>query len=144
MESVNVDSDRDAVLAAIEDQIKETDGDGLAKQKQEDIRSLVNNNLSIFCAAFSAGPPAGIKPFKMDLAPHGRPVRVKLRNYSQEQRQFLKKFVADLLLCGMVHANPILSVRDPLLHFALRCKFESDTYDNASTRPTRSHVYDER
>ena len=117
MDRINAE-DRDAVLAAIEDQIKETDANCLSKQnqKQEELRSLINNNLSIFCTTFSGGPPADIKPLKIDLTPDRRPVPVKLRNYSQEQREFLKKFVADLLSCGMVYANPTSSwVCAPLL-----------------------------
>ena len=109
MNSMNAGSNRDAVFAAIEDQIKETDANGLSKQKQEELRSLIKNNLSIFCTTFTAGPPVDIKTLKIDLNPDCRPVRVKLRNYSQEQREFLKKFVADLLSCGMVYANPTSS-----------------------------------
>ena len=109
MDSITAESNRDAVLTAIEDQIKETEANGLAKQKREELRSLINNNMSIFCTTFSGGPPADIKPLKIDLTPDSRPVRVKLRNYSQEQREFLKKFVADLLSCGMVYPNPTSS-----------------------------------
>ena len=109
MDSINAESNRDAILVAIEDQIKETDANGLSKHKQEELRSLINNNLSILCTTLSAGPLADSKPLKIDLTPDCRPVRVKLRNYSQEQREFLKKFVADLLSCSMVYANPTSS-----------------------------------
>ena len=94
MDRIKAESDRDAVLAAIDDKIKKTDANFLSKQKQEELRSLIGNNLSIFCTTFSAGPRAEIKPLKIYLAPQSRPVLIKLRNYSQEQREFLKKFVA--------------------------------------------------
>ena len=49
MDSITAESNRDAVPTAIEDQIKETDANGLAKQKQEELRLLINNKISIFC-----------------------------------------------------------------------------------------------
>lgn len=42
----------------------------------------------------------------MELTPDARSVCVRLRNYSQEQREFLAKFVEDLVRNGLAYQNP--------------------------------------
>ena len=60
----------------------------------------------------------------------GRPVMSKVQRWAL----FLSKYAYVI--------EHIVVQRDPLLLFTLRCKCESDTYDNANTR--RFHVYNER
>lgn len=46
-----------------------------------------------------------IKPLKIKLTPEALPVRVRLRNYSQDQSAFLKKFVDKLVKERMAYPN---------------------------------------
>lgn len=54
--------------------------------------------LGVFRMSFFPGPPAKIKPLKIDLTSDARPVKFHLQKYSKEQRDFLEKFVAQLIL----------------------------------------------
>lgn len=40
------------------------------------------------------------------MTPDERPIRVKLRNYSSDQRDILRTLVTDLTAKGLVYANP--------------------------------------
>lgn len=55
---------------------------------------------------FLSGPPAKAKPLRIDLTQKTSPTRVRLRNYSQEQRKFLVRFVDLLISAGMAYFNP--------------------------------------
>lgn len=70
------------------------------------LKKLVSDHTDIFRTSFSSGPPADIPPLKIDLVPEAKPVRVRLRNYSQEQRDFLSETVKNLVSCGMAYPNP--------------------------------------
>lgn len=54
---------------------------------------------------FYAGPPADVTPMRITLNADFRPVRVRLRNYSPYQIEFLKRNIDDLINCGMVFFN---------------------------------------
>jgi len=60
----------------------------------------------VFRTSLSAGPPARIRPLKIELTPQAEPVKVRLRNYSREQREFLSDFVEKLVRSGMAYPNP--------------------------------------
>lgn len=69
----------------------------------------------VYRTSFSAGPPAKVEPLKIDLVADGKPVRVRLCIYSQEQREFLATFVYLLVAAGMAYFNPPL--RGLALHY---------------------------
>lgn len=70
-----------------------------------DLLSLPHSNTEIFSTTSSKGPLSAMKPLKIDFVSDHNPVHVKIKNYLQEQREFLKKFVADLLEGSMVYIN---------------------------------------
>ena len=62
--------------------------------------------MDTFRTSFSAGPPAKLPPLKIELTPDAKPVKVRLRKYSQEQKEFMRELVNDLVAHGMAYANP--------------------------------------
>lgn len=50
--------------------------------------------------------PADVPPLHVNLTPEAKPDRVRLHNYSPEQRDFLKSHVDELLRCNMIYLNP--------------------------------------
>lgn len=79
---------------------------GFPTEKLPQLQELVLDHADLFRTSFSSGPPADIPPLKVDLVPDARPVRVRLRNYSQEQREFLSNMVNKLVENGLAYPNP--------------------------------------
>lgn len=65
------------------------------------LTSIVSKYNDLFRTGLSAGPRAKLPSHKTELFPGVKPVTVKLRNYSKEQRLFLKDFVEKLVHHGM-------------------------------------------
>lgn len=80
--------------------------EGIGEAHADALQNTVLQHMDIFQVGLSAGPPAKLPPLKIELLPETRPVQDRLRNYSQEQRDFLATFVSKLLECGMVYSNP--------------------------------------
>lgn len=76
------------------------------QENHEELRNLVTAHTGIFRTSFSSRPTDKMEPMKIDLTPDAKPVRVRLWNYSLEQRAFLCDFVAKLVLAGMAYFNP--------------------------------------
>ena len=85
---------------------KKATDNGLPAEYSERLSELVNKHKDVFRISFSSGPPARIRPLRIELTPNAQPVRVRLRNYSQEQKEFLSEMVAKLVRHGMAYANP--------------------------------------
>lgn len=79
---------------------------GLASDKRPVLAKLLSDHVDIFRTSFSSGPPARLPPLRIELTPDAKPVKVRLRNYSQDQRDFLAKFVKDLVHHGLAYPNP--------------------------------------
>lgn len=79
---------------------------GLPSELRSQIRFILNQNIDMFRVGLSSGPAADLPPFKTDINPTARPVRVKLQNYSFDQRQFLQSFVKDLERHSHVYRYP--------------------------------------
>lgn len=79
---------------------------GLPPEHQEMLKELIFSKRHIFCLGLSDAAPATFPPLSIDLEQDAKPVRVKLRKYSEAQRDFMKSFVADLIRCGMAYPNP--------------------------------------
>lgn len=71
---------------------------------QQDLWESLNNcwNLTSKSSAQSC-PPANIKPLKIKLKYDALPVKVRLRNYSQAQREFFQDFVENLERTGLAY-----------------------------------------
>ena len=57
------------------------------------LASLVEKYKSIFRLRLGKSPPADVPPMKVRLEPNSKPIRVKPRRYSPEQRKFLNNYV---------------------------------------------------
>lgn len=102
-----IDSDQhEDVIDATNGMVQTTIDSGFPNDKLPELRKNISDHTDIFRVSFSSGPPAQVPLLKIDLAPNATPVRVRLRNYSQEQRNFMPKMVSNLVKCSMVYLNP--------------------------------------
>lgn len=94
------------IVSAVEQMINDAVRNGFPLQELSHLKSGVSDHMEIFCRFFFSGPPADIKHLEKSLVPNATPVRVRLRNYFQAQREFLSRTVSKLMECEMVYANP--------------------------------------
>lgn len=79
---------------------------GLPTAYHARLRDILNPHIDIFRVGLSSGPPVKLPPLKIQLLPDAHPVRVKLRNHSEDQRKFLKEFVENQERYEHVYRNP--------------------------------------
>ena len=79
---------------------------GILAEDATAIDEVIEEHIDLFRTSFSSGPPAKVRPLRIELTPDARPVKVRLRNYSEEQREFLSDMVAKLVRNGMAFPNP--------------------------------------
>ena len=104
----SVDSEQgEGVCKAVEEMQTTAPNNGLPEMDGEGLETLVSEHVNIFRTSFSSGLPAKIKPLRIELTPHARPTKVRLRNYSQEQKEFLTEMIYKLIRHGMAYANPM-------------------------------------
>lgn len=72
-------------------------------QKREQI---VHEHIGVFRTTFSSCSPAAVPPVRIDRTPEARPVRVRLRSYSQELRESLSIFAEIVVWCDLAYSNP--------------------------------------
>jgi len=102
-----IDNDQhDDIRKAVENIQTTAKKNGLADIYESNLRGILHAHLDIFRTSFSAGPPAKLPPLKIELMPDAKPVKVRLRKYSQAQKEFMRKFVDDLVANGMAYPNP--------------------------------------
>ena len=71
-----------------------------------EMETMLMKNTDIFRMRLAGGPPAKLPPMKINLTAEAKPIRARLRNYSQQQKDFLAKFVSKLMKDGIFHSNP--------------------------------------
>ena len=81
------------IRSAVQALVQFAKDNGLPQDSATELDEFVNSRLDIFRVSFSAGPPARIEPLTVDLTPEARSVKVRLRNFSREQGEFLVDFV---------------------------------------------------
>lgn len=102
-----VDSDQsEDVETAVSKRLQDAFDNGFPEEKQQELTTIVKDRINVFRVSLSAGPPVNVPPLKIDLVADAKPVRVRLRNYSQDQRLFLAQTLQKLIDCGMVYSNP--------------------------------------
>lgn len=80
--------------------------DGFLNDHLTDSKKIVSDHMEIFRTSLSHVSAADVPTIKVDLFPDAKPVKVRLRNYSQDQREFLFHFFQKLVSCGMAYSNP--------------------------------------
>lgn len=78
----------------------------LSVSKWERIKSLIYENIDVLRVGLSHGPPVLIPTLKFELSKESSPVKVKLLNYTQEQRLLLLDMRTFLVNSGMEYINP--------------------------------------
>lgn len=99
------DQAEDEVIHSLNAMVEKAMKNGLPSLLYQRIENMVKSYAEIFHIGLSTGPPAQVPPLKIDLAPDAKPTRVKLRNYSMEQRSFMRTFVAEPMEASMVYSN---------------------------------------
>jgi len=94
------------IREAVQRMSKAAAGNGMPQQDVATLEQLISDHMDIFRISLSSGPAAAVDPLRIDLKSDARPVRVRLRNYSKEQREFLEDFVTKLVHHGMAYSNP--------------------------------------
>lgn len=82
---------------------------GLTDEKAQEIDTMVDDHVTIFRTSFLYDPPAKFAPLVIETKTNAKPVKVRIRNYSQEQKEFLITFVQDLMRHDMAYPNPTAS-----------------------------------
>lgn len=73
---------------------------------KRELHQLVQNNQDILLTSFSSGPSAKTKPSQIQLTHEAKPFSARLQKYLQEQKDFLARFVKQLVEAGMANFNP--------------------------------------
>lgn len=76
--------EKDSVLKSLESVLSDSEQNDLTLEKKEELRQITSKHTTVFCKIFYEGPPAAVQPLKIEMEKDARPVRVNLRNYSQE------------------------------------------------------------
>lgn len=91
---------------AIERMLAVASENGFPKDRYAELCTLVHNSSDIFRISFSTVPPGRLPPLRISLTEDAKPFRVRLRNYFQDQHEFLQIFISELVRCKMVYPNP--------------------------------------
>ena len=84
-----VDSEQhDEIATTVEQMVANAVDNGFPVDKLTELQKIVSDYIDIFRVTFSSDPPADFPPLLIDLHPTVKPIRVRLRNYSQAQRDF--------------------------------------------------------
>jgi hypothetical protein len=94
------------VSIMLEGMVSQAKINGLPSEIMPAMRELLKDFSDIWNISLTAGPPAKLPLLVINLKTDAIPVRVRLRRYSQEQREFLSRFVAQLEASSMVYRNP--------------------------------------
>jgi hypothetical protein len=79
---------------------------GLSTDGAQELKGLVDQYPDIWWLSLGPGPPAKLPPMVIRLESGAKPVSVELRRYAPVQRQFLKRFVNELVAAGHAFLNP--------------------------------------
>lgn len=86
--------------------LQESSDIALSEKSNAELWQIGTSNVDVFWPSFIAGPPAKVDALHIELKPEVNPTRVRLRNYSQEKRQFLHQFFNLLLTADMAYMSP--------------------------------------
>lgn len=97
------DKEEEEVKNSIVEMILKSSSDGLPKKMN---RSSFKLSAPIRKSSARNFPAADVPHIQVNLTPEAKTVRLRLRNYSPEQRCFLKSPVDELIRCNMDYLNP--------------------------------------
>lgn len=103
------------VRQAINSMLQQGRDNGVPKDEGDRLFKMVVENIDVFRVSFSHGPPALIPQLRIALGRADSPLKLRLRNYLEDQRRFLQEMTSKLVSAGMTYRN--LAARWPPLHF---------------------------
>jgi Reverse transcriptase (RNA-dependent DNA polymerase) len=93
-------------MPSLEVTINQATNNGLPPESVPTLHRLVHDFEDIRSSSLQAGPPANVPPLAITLRSDAVSVRVRAQCYSQDKRDFLALFVAQLEAAGMIYRNP--------------------------------------
>ncbi|KAE8983544.1 hypothetical protein PF011_g21139 [Phytophthora fragariae] len=107
---VDVNQDREAAAAAewkaLQDSIQSVIASGCSPKLERGPDQLLDRYRDVFRLVLGRDPPVDMPPLKVTLKPDSEPVRCKARRYPEEQRQFMRRHVEELVRSGLCYWNP--------------------------------------
>lgn len=85
--------------------LQKVDLQDMSQQYHNELNQLLMNSINVFRMSFSSSSPAKVAPLVVNCLDDGNPVRVRLKNYSIEQEDFLPRFVTRVVDAGMAHSG---------------------------------------
>ena len=86
--------------------VMEAQGNGLSEAGVERLSELLRKYRKIFRLRLGASEPAQVEPMKIQLKEGLKPVRVKARRYSADERAWLENYVDKLVEMNFIVPNP--------------------------------------
>lgn len=102
LDQLDIDQKED-LKSGIKQVLQDSSDNDLPDDIKNDLRQFLTTKFDVFWTSFSAGPPAKVSSLNIELTSDTKPTCFRLRNYSQEQHQFLCHFVELLLSVGMAY-----------------------------------------
>jgi len=92
-------ADKERVLKT---KLQEAKDKGLSASGCQELEKLLREFSDVIKLKLDAGKPADIEPLRIQLKPYSTPVRAKQRRYPQPKREFMTRYVRELLKLGFV------------------------------------------
>lgn len=116
-------AEKERILQA---KIKEAKRHGISEQGSTELEQLLREYSDTIKLRLDAGKPADLEPLKITLKSDATPVRAKQRRYPQPKREFMTRYVRELLKLGFVKkvsspewvSAPLVVPKRPLLCIA--------------------------
>lgn len=102
-------SDRDKVRSDLKEMIKKAIENGFPDAHIQKLTDMIFEyhiyDENIFPIKMGADPPSSVPPMIIKLTKGAKPIRAKVRRYSQPQFKFLKKKISELENLGLLYKN---------------------------------------
>lgn len=100
------DHPKEKLEESMKKMIKKAGTEGMSAEGLKKLKRLAYKYEHIFRVRLGKNEPASITPMTIEINPGSRPVRVKARRYSDEQRKLLDKYITELVQMGFLQEMP--------------------------------------
>ena len=95
-----------SVSNALKAAISKAKAEGLSESEKDDITNVLKKHLDVFRTKLGDDPPAKVEEMRAVIKTDAKPVKARVRRYSEEARQWLSSFVKELETKGLIYKNP--------------------------------------
>lgn len=95
--------DKEEIDDAFKELIRSAKENGF--KRHEELGHLLKKHRGVFRCRLGHDPPAKVEPINVSLQKDARPVRCKVRSYSNEQRNVMKEFIDNAVEMGYLRKN---------------------------------------